>query len=107
MSASDKPSLEMLAKTRDEMLAALESGEGEKMEGLTLERLRDAMFRPNALETMQEMLESGPGSAQVGAPAPDFELSYLPGYGAQGDASVALSQHFGKRPVGLIFGSYT
>ena len=39
--------------------------------------------------------------------APDFTLARL-GEGPGGEAdAVTLSAHFGKRPVALIFGSYT
>ena len=39
---------------------------------------------------------------QVGDPAPDFELSDV-----NGKNTVALSQFRKKKPVALIFGSYT
>jgi hypothetical protein len=77
------------------------------MEGLDLERLRDAMHRPNALETLAELMSSGPGRANPGDPAPDFELPYLSGQGGQEGETAQLSRHFGSRPVALIFGSYT
>ena len=43
---------------------------------------------------------------QPGEPAPDFTLPYLPGRGG-GAQAMTLSDHFGNRPVALIFGSYT
>ena len=42
------------------------------------------------------------GSLKVGDPAPDFELKRLDGKG-----KVKLSRFRDKRPVVLIFGSYT
>lgn len=39
----------------------------------------------------------------VGDPAPDFELPLLD----DRSKTVRLSEYFGRRPVGLIFGSYT
>ncbi len=108
MSKSDPPDLKPLAQMREEMLKTLESsGEGQKMEGLSLERLRDAMHRPHALETMAEMMKSGPGNANPGNPAPDFDLPYLPGQPGFEDKRARLSDHAGSRPVALIFGSYT
>ncbi len=108
MSETSRPDLEALARMREQMLESLQAeGEADRMEGFTFERLRDAMYRPNALETMAELLSSGPGSASEGAPAPDFELPHLPGHGGAEGQTVALSSHFGRRPVGLIFGSYT
>ena len=41
-------------------------------------------------------------SPKVGDPAPDFEL-----HDPSGEKSVRLSSFFGKRPVALVFGSYT
>lgn len=107
MSEADKPDLSALAQMRETMMKRLEEDEGDQMEGLSLERLRDAMYRPNALEVMSEIFGSGPGAASVGMNAPDFELPYLPGRGGREGETVLLSDHFGKHPVGLIFGSYT
>jgi hypothetical protein len=42
------------------------------------------------------------GNLKVGDPAPDFDLKRLDGKGR-----VKLSSFTGKRPVVLIFGSYT
>ena len=110
MAEADTPDLALLAKMRDDMLASLErdlrAGGGE-MEGLTLERLRAAMHQPRALETMAELLKGGPGRAQPGGPAPDFELPHLPGHGGAEGETVRLSDYFGRRPVALVFGSYT
>ena len=89
-----------------EMAAAmLESLEGHQMEGLSLDDLKDAMTAPGAVESMAELMPREAGAPNVGDPAPDFTLPYLPGSTNQG--TVTLSDHFGKRPVALIFGSYT
>ncbi len=108
MSDSERLDLAAVAKMRDDMMARLEAGnEGEDMEGLSIERLRNAMYRPGALETMAEMLSSGTGAADEGMDAPDFELPYMRGHGGQEGETFLLSEHFGKGPVALIFGSYT
>jgi hypothetical protein len=54
---------------------------------------------------MQQIMAAEATSAQVGDPAPDFRLQRLGGPNA--GERVTLSSHFGKRPVALIFGSYT
>ena len=100
---SGGPDLKQLAALRDAMLVQLE---GQSMEGLDIERLRDAMNRPGALESMGELMALDPKSVQHGQPAPDFDLPFLPGQGKDGE-SVRLSSHFGSRPVALVFGSYT
>lgn len=43
-----------------------------------------------------------PAAPKVGDLAPDFELQH-----ARGERRVRLSEFRGKKPVGLIFGSYT
>ncbi len=87
------------------MLAQLEAS-AEKMDGLSLEDLRDAMEAPGAAETVAELMPLEASSVQAGEPAPDFDLPWLPGQG-DGSEGVRLSDHFGKRPVALVFGSYT
>jgi peroxiredoxin len=42
------------------------------------------------------------GSLQVGDPAPDFGLRVL-----NGDRTVTLSHEYRRKPVVLVFGSYT
>ena len=89
------------------MLAGLES---EEMQGLSLNELKQAMAHPNAAATIAELMPFEITSVQPGQPAPDFTLPYLPGSlpeGADHDTTMTLSDHFGKRPVALIFGSYT
>ena len=49
-----------------------------------------------------------PGVPRPGQPAPDFELPLLDQpKGAKNQATVKLSSFAGKKPVALIFGSYT
>ena len=42
-----------------------------------------------------------------GSPAPDFDLFQLQPDGSLGKTKVKLSSFKGKRPVALVFGSYT
>ena len=44
----------------------------------------------------------GSKAPKQGDPAPDFELSDV-----NGENAIRLSQCFGKRPVALVFGSFT
>ena len=69
---------------------------------ISAEEMAEAMSHPLAAEYVGEMLEREPGSCVAGSDAPDFELPL-----ADGSGSVRLSDHFGKRPVALVFGSYT
>lgn len=78
---------------------------GFKMEGLTLETLRDALKHPLAREVYAQQIERELASVQQGQPAPDFSLSRLE-MGRQ-EERVRLSDCFANRPVALIFGSYT
>lgn len=55
-----------------------------------------AFARPGGRDRPRE------GKLKVGDPAPDFELKRLEGKG-----EVKLSSFKGKRPVVLVFGSYT
>jgi hypothetical protein len=86
--------------------AMLEQLVGEDMQGLSLDGLRDAMRAPGAAETVAALMPLEATSVKPGEPAPDFTLPYLPGQDQTG-GSMTLSNHFGKRPVALIFGSYT
>jgi len=79
--------------------------QGQTLEGLSLDDLRDAISHPKAAEQVAELMALDARSVQAGDPAPDFTLPRLGGPSA-GEA-VTLSSHFGKRPVALIFGSYT
>jgi hypothetical protein len=72
---------------------------------LGLEDLADAMAHPEAARSVEEIMAREATSVQVGDPAPDFDLPRLTG--SDRGQRVRLSEHFGKRPVALIFGSYT
>ena len=87
------------------MLKTLEEDRVE-MDGLELDDLKDAMSHPKAPEILAKWMPHEATAVKQGEPAPDFTLRFLPGYSEEGE-SMTLSSHFGKRPVGLIFGSYT
>ena len=76
-----------------------------EMKGLSIERLRAAMSHPKAAATVKEIMKREESSIQAGDEAPDFVLPRL--HAGDDGAPVTLSSHFGKRPVALIFGSYT
>jgi len=80
---------------------------GEEMAGLSLDDLRDAMSHPLAAKAVAELMPVEAASVKPGEPAPDFTLPFLPGQGRAEGEQLTLSSHFGKRPVALIFGSYT
>jgi hypothetical protein len=90
-----------------DMLARLE---GEDLQGLSPDDVKQAMSHPKAAETIAELQSYDASAVKLGEPAPDFSLAYLPGSrpgsGREG-ARLTLSDHFGSRPVALIFGSYT
>ena len=88
----------------NDLKAQMES-DGEQMQGLGFDDLRDAMSHPAAAAEVARILAREQDGIAVGDPAPDFELPRLPG--PHGAGNVRLSDHFGKRPVALIFGSYT
>ncbi len=67
--------------------------------GLIMATMVEAQ-RPRGRKGRGERKKSS--SLKVGQPAPDFELKSL-----DGKKTVKLSDHKGKRPVVLIFGSYT
>ncbi len=88
----------------------LKNLEGEQMQGLSLDDLTKVMSHPKAAAVVANLMPLEASSVQAGQPAPDFTLPYLPGSRPAGepeDATVTLSDHFGLRPVALIFGSYT
>ena len=90
------------------MRAQLERDQAEgKLASLTVDDLADAVSHPKAPEVIAECMEAESGSVQEGQPAPDFCLPWLPGSGEGRGPRMTLSDHFGKRPVALIFGSYT
>ena len=82
------------------------AADGTVMKGLSLDDLRDAMSHPEASTFLAEWMPHEAASVKPGEPAPDFTLPYLDGYGQTG-ATMTLASHFGRRPVALIFGSYT
>jgi hypothetical protein len=69
------------------------------------ERMQTWMFGlPEAerTEMMKFIFARESAAPAVGDPAPDFELVRL-----DGEGKVRLSSYRGKRPVALIFGSFT
>ena len=90
------------------MRAQLERDEAEgKLAGLTVADLEDAVSHPKAPEVIAQCMAADAQSVAQGEPAPDFTLPWLPGSAGNAEPTVTLSSHFGKRPVALIFGSYT
>ncbi len=90
------------------MRPQLEKDEAEgRLAGLTVADLADATSHPLAGDVVAELMEREAGSVQEGDPAPDFTLAWLPGSGEGRGETLTLSNHFGKRPVALVFGSYT
>ena len=90
------------------MRGQLEQDEADgKLSGLTVKDLMDAVSHPKAAEVIAETMGAEPGSVSQGEPAPDFTLPWLPGSGGGLETTLTLSDHFGVRPVALIFGSYT
>jgi hypothetical protein len=89
-----------------QMLAGLEQGKVQ-MEGLELEDLRRVMEHPGARKFIAEWMPHEASSVKPGESAPDFTLPYLPGQGREPGETATLSDHFGNRPVALVFGSYT
>ena len=97
-----------LSKMLEGMKGQLESDQAEgKLAGLTVDDLAEAMSHPKAPGVVQKLMGREPGSVQQGERAPDFTLPWLPGSAGSDSASMTLSDHFGNRPVALIFGSYT
>ena len=94
------------AETQNEISGMLAKLEGEDLQGLSPDDVKQAMSHPKAAETIAELQSCDAKSVKLGDPAPDFSRPYLPGSGREG-ARVTLSDHFGNRPVALIFGSYT
>ena len=66
-----------------------------------LERMGLTRERWQQIQEEQQAREAA--APDVGAPAPDFELPRL----SDRSQTVRLSEFRGKRPVALIFGSYT
>ncbi len=95
-------------KMMEEMRPQLERDESEdRLAGLSVDDLAEAVSHPKAAAMIGEIMEAEAASVQEGEPAPDFTLPWLEESGAGRGAALTLSDHFGKRPVALIFGSYT
>ena len=73
--------------------------------GITEEDARAAMEYRGAAAEIERLISADQGSVREGASAPDFELARL--QDPDGGERVKLSDSFGKRPVALVFGSYT
>ena len=99
----------MLEQMRPQLEADEASG---KMNTTSVDRLRKAISHPQAQPVIDELMAREADVVKEGEPAPDFSLPWLLGQpdssaeGAEGE-KMTLSDHFGKRPVALIFGSYT
>ena len=88
-----------------EAVRAQLAAQGNDLQGLSLDDLRNAMSHPKPAEQVAAAMALEATSVQAGDPAFDFALPRLGGPNA--GELVTLSSHFGKRPVALIFGSYT
>jgi len=105
---SDEPKAMDPKVMMDGMRAQLERDEAEgKLAGLSVADLQDAVSHPLAPAVIAECMQAEASSVQQGEPAPDFTLPWLPGSAGAAEPTLTLSSHFGKRPVALIFGSYT
>ena len=90
------------------MRAELERDEASgDLVGLSVADLADAISHPKAAEAIAEIQAVAAGSVQVGEPAPDLSLPWLSPSDRDRGERLTLSSHRGKRPVALIFGSYT
>ena len=78
-----------------------------KLNGLTMNDLQDAMSHPKAAGVVANLVQREAPSVQQGHPAPNFTLPWLSNHAGKEGETMTLSDHFGKRPVALIFGSYT
>jgi hypothetical protein len=90
------------------MRSQLEADQADgKLAGTSVERLEKAISHPKAQAVIQELMALEEQVVKQGDPAPDFTLPWLQGSTAKSSDRLTLSDHFGKRPVALIFGSYT
>lgn len=94
----------MMTSLRKQLADAGDIGD---IAGLAPEGLAEAISHPKAADAIAELMEIEAGTVEQGAPAPDFTLPWLPGSSGSDAATLTLSEHFGDRPVALIFGSYT
>jgi len=95
-----------LDATREGIARMMATLDPKDLRGMSLDDLGDAMAHPKAAEVVAQLMPVEAASVQQGDPAPDFRLPYLRGSGPAG-ATLRLSDHFGVRPVALVFGSYT
>jgi hypothetical protein len=97
-----------LQKTFGEILAQMEADpDGPTISSANRQQLMDAIAHPKAAAEIQRGFELEAASVQEGQPAFDFTLPRLGAGGNEPQRSVTLSDHFGRRPVALVFGSYT
>ncbi len=92
-----------------DILAAIERGDA-KIGDMETGKLAEVMSHPKAAAVLKEVAEAEKVSIRAGDPAPDFTLPRLmvPNHAASTSTErVTLSEHYGDRPVALIFGSYT
>lgn len=94
----------MLKKLQTSVTANRDAGRGPELD---LETLKQAMAHPKAKEQIRAGMEIEAQSVAEGQAAPDFTLGLLAAPGGLPYEKITLSDHFGKRPVALIFGSYT
>ena len=90
------------------MRAQLERDQADgKLAGMGVDDLAAAVSHPKAPEAIGKLMELEAVSVQEGDPAPDFTLPWLHAAPEGAGPMLTLSERFGKRPVALIFGSYT
>ncbi len=97
--------LEQLFKSVREQLEA--DPAGAKDAGVAPENLARALAHPLARAELERSAPIEFASVAEGEPAPDFTLARLSETNGGQAGHVTLADHFGKRPVALIFGSYT
>ena len=107
MSDSKDPSVNV-GSIMEGMRSQLETDEADgKLAGLSVDRLKKAISHPKAETVIQELMALEGQVVKQGDAAPDFTLPWLRGAPTGDSKTLTLSDHFGKRPVALIFGSYT
>ncbi len=96
-----------IEKPRDHISAQMAPKDRKSLE-LSAEDLAQEIKHPRASAVIATLLERERSAPQKGDPAPDFRLPRLEHETQRDDkAYLTLSDHFGKRPVALVFGSYT
>jgi len=97
-----------LQKTFGEILARMaEDPEGPQIPEARREELMAALAHPKAAAEIQRGFALEATTVQEGQPAFDFTLPRLAAGSGKGPGPVTLSDHYGQRPVALVFGSYT